>query len=138
MSSAKFNKQRVIPPGDLNFNARTVAATATVSTVFGTNGYTQLSFGLSVTRVAASVWTVILEWSPNYTGPGTAIWIREQMGTPSAGTTTLADNTYSFTTSATDTLSIDVPINYPNMRFTVNNTGGTTDTATAFVILGTN
>lgn len=136
MGAHKFNKMRMYHPTELYFNARTVAAANTVSNVFGTGGYSQLSFVMSVTHVNASAWTVFFEWSPNYNTSSTVIWAQTQMVTPSAGTSTLADNTYSFTTNTNDTLSIDMPINYPNMRFTVSNTAGTTDTATAYIVLG--
>lgn len=104
-----------------------------------------MSLDLSVTRVAATAWTVFFEKSPDYhlvETKSNATWIRvqaESVGTISAGacTVTLGDATWSFTTSTTDTLSIELPINTSAMRFTVSNTSGTTDSATAFVTLGT-
>lgn len=143
---SRHTLQHIYLPKDLNFDARTVAAANTVSSVFDVRGYSQFSLDLNLTRVAATGWTVFLEKSPDYHLQATksnATWIRvqaESPGTISAGacTITLGDSTWSFTTSTNDTMSIELPINTSAMRFTVSNTSGSTDSATAIVTLGCN
>lgn len=143
--------QTMLAPADVGVNAATVAAGNPVtSSVIDTRNRSQLTLSLVLARAAATAWTVYFEYSPNYwtLAPGlrsaNAKWIRVQAdsvgaigGTPAAATISLGDATWSFTTSTNpDTMHIDLPVNAPAYRFVIDNTAGTTDTATAYVTLG--
>lgn len=144
--------QTLYTPSQLGF-ATTAAGTAVVaaspvtSSVIDTRNRSQLTLSLKITRNAATAWAVYFEYSPDYhtLGPSSkasANWIRVQadsVGAIAAGacTITLGDATWSFTTSTSDTLHIDLPVNAPAYRFTVTSTlGDASDFVLAWVTLG--
>ena len=141
MSSASYNRQTTLGPAAVGFNAAVVADGAPVtSTILDCRGRTQFSLDLKATRVAATAWSVYVELSSDYyTDAANANWERVPTESISGGTITIADATWTITTSTSfKRRFIELPINTQALRFVVAATNGTTDAATCWVTLGTN
>lgn len=124
---------RDVGPVELGLNGVTLAEERTSNSI-GADGFTQLTVQVVATRGSYTALLFAIDISLDNGTTFTPIMTQAV----SSGAITLSNGAYTFTTSTTDSMVVNGPINYPFIRLRIDGTAGdSTDSVLVYMRLST-